>query len=261
MKTYGNEKGQYSYFAVRLYCENADRLKHLIETELEARHYAFILHDKDTYKDDNENHKKGDIKKAHYHIVINLKTKTSWNVLKNRILKVLPESNPRIRDIYDTESATLYLTHETKQAQKDGKYQYNRNDITTDDYSYWQDEETQRENKKEKVDYISTFVEKFISNGNVIRREDMETFRKEYGRDFILNFNRVMQYLEIYTGRKQSTLFTDTDLFIQATTANIMYKLETTWGLSTIITRGDDNEKRLKETDEFIQNELREYIR
>lgn len=78
MKNFGTDGGkQFSYFAVRLYCEEKNNVLDMCVNALPVRHYAFICHDKDIWKDSTEGHNAGETKKAHYHIVLNMEQKTS----------------------------------------------------------------------------------------------------------------------------------------------------------------------------------------
>lgn len=245
MKNFGKADGkQFSYFAVRLYCYDRNKVLEMCTKALPIRHYAFICHDKDIWKDSTEEHNAGDKKKAHYHLVLNMEQKISWKALQKKIYSVLgKECGAQLRDIKDTENATLYLTHNTKEAQKEGKYQYELSEVESDNYEYWLSEEAKHENKSEHVDAISEFVNVVIDNDNTIKRESMRAFQQEYGRDFILNFGKILQYLEVYTGRDKRTLTTDKELLMNAMLNNIMNKLKVTWQWDKA------EEKFAKETD------------
>lgn len=193
-KTFGTDgKGQFSYFAVRLYAPK-DRVLEAVE-KMPIRHYAFIEHDKDTYKDSTEDHNKGDKKKTHIHAVLNLEQKTGWKALKKMIEHELGEKcGVQLRDIRETDSATLYLTHETEEAKKEGKHVYDRAEVITDNYEYWLSKETKQANKQEKEDILNSFITEVLEIG-YISKEIYEKYRQKGGRDFIINNRFAVDYL------------------------------------------------------------------
>lgn len=205
-KTFGTDgKGQFSYFAVRLYGEKQEVLQAL--EKMPIRHYAFIIHDKDTYKESTETHRIGDKKDSHVHIVINLQEKTGWKKVKKMFTDILGEKCGIIlSDIKDTENATLYLTHETEQAKKDGKHIYDRSEVVTDNYEYWVSKETKQANKEEKQDSLQLFFNDCMALGYVDKEMYIQ-YIQQYGRDFIINSRFTLNALEQIWGRKGQALF------------------------------------------------------
>lgn len=61
-------------WALELYPDNENHMK-VLEYLKKADEYqiAYILHDKDVYEDDSEEHKEGDLKKPHYHVYCRLR--------------------------------------------------------------------------------------------------------------------------------------------------------------------------------------------
>lgn len=78
----------------------------------------FIMHDKDKEKD-------GTLKEAHIHLAI----KFVFNGGKtfSRMKQIFPNSH--IEEAFDWTNAVLYLTHETANAIKEGKYKYSRDSV------------------------------------------------------------------------------------------------------------------------------------
>lgn len=115
-------------FTIVLYPEDRTHVEAL-ECIKKQFSYAYILHDKDTYEKDqtNENtgeieHKKGEIKKAHWHVLITF---------------VNPRSDTTIKEIIGNEKIHIekssfyqmarYLIH----MDNPNKYQYKKQDIET----------------------------------------------------------------------------------------------------------------------------------
>lgn len=80
-------------FACELYPEDSEHLK-ILEYIKKYYEYAYILHDEDVWEDDTEEHKAGDKKKPHYHVVLNFKNARSIDKLKQELgLKHLETCN------------------------------------------------------------------------------------------------------------------------------------------------------------------------
>lgn len=94
--------------------------------------YAYILHDKDVYDEDIENdtgeHKKGDLKKRHWHVVF---SNCSGNARTNKsIAKELGLDLNYIQQCRNLDNALLYLIHYND----DDKYQYIITDVVSNIY-------------------------------------------------------------------------------------------------------------------------------
>lgn len=101
-------------FCVLLYVDN-EKHKQVIENIMNMYDYAIILHDKDY----NEN---GEIKKPHYHAIIQTKNAV-WNTALS--LKIGIELN-LIQNCRNLELALNYLIH----FNDDSKYQYDINEVS-----------------------------------------------------------------------------------------------------------------------------------
>lgn len=106
-------------FALELYPEDESHIITLnyIKNNFE---YAYILHDKDIHEEDTEEHKKGEKKKPHYHVIIAFKNARTVDSIKKELnLNYIMTCN-----FY---AYTRYLIH----LGSPQKYQYSSNDIIT----------------------------------------------------------------------------------------------------------------------------------
>ena len=70
--------------------------------------YAAILHDSDVYEEDGKDHKKGDLKKPHWHIVIRFSPNALWNTAVAKDLGIEPNYLEKCRNM---NRSLLYLVH------------------------------------------------------------------------------------------------------------------------------------------------------
>ena len=106
-------------FALELYPEDNTHVEKL-EYIKKYFDYAYILHDKDTWDEDSEEHKSGDLKKPHWHIIICFKNPRSIDSIK----KELCLNHVETCNFY---AYTRYLIHKDQPL----KYQYSELDIFT----------------------------------------------------------------------------------------------------------------------------------
>ena len=123
--------------------------------------WLYILHDKDTYTEEDEKknneHKKGTLKKAHYHIYLRLKDSTNikyiasaFNVPENFVSRVKGK----------WVDAMLYATHRNAPE----KYQYSDEEVVSNfDFTTVRDKE---EKKKSDNKYLDTIIDK-IDSGEI----------------------------------------------------------------------------------------------
>lgn len=80
---------------------------------LKKQHVSYMispLHDKDKFdKDDDRGHKKGDLKKAHYHVLLEFSGKKSFSKVKGEITKPLGSPIPEV--IHDKGMMVRYCFH------------------------------------------------------------------------------------------------------------------------------------------------------
>lgn len=96
-----------------------DKLKYQLQELLHPSTEAyFIMHDKDINED-------GTLKDKHIHLAIQFKYNCgkTFSAMKS----ILPQSH--IEQCINFTNAVLYLTHETQQAIKEGKYKYDRSEV------------------------------------------------------------------------------------------------------------------------------------
>lgn len=106
-------------FALELYPEDNTHVEKL-EYIKKYFDYAYILHDKDKWEEDTEEHKAGEIKKPHWHVIIAFKNARSVDSIK----KELELAHVETCNFY---AYTRYLIHKDQHQ----KYQYSEFDILT----------------------------------------------------------------------------------------------------------------------------------
>lgn len=106
-------------FCCELYPEDPEHLE-VLEYIKKYFEYAYILHDKDVFDDETETHKVGDIKKPHYHVILNFKNARSIDKLK----KELGLNHIETCNFY---YYARYLIHKDSPR----KFQYSEKDIIT----------------------------------------------------------------------------------------------------------------------------------
>lgn len=187
-------KGQFSYFFVRGYFQSDEEVRIALDC-VGYRHYAYICHDRDVYTDDSESHVKGDLKKKHYHLCVNLMSACSWRVLKARIEHnfVNHDLGLRVEDIHDPAEAKDYLMHCSKHSIDSGKVRYEVKEVRTDDITYWDSSQAKQEVHDEHCDYIWEFAQEVFELG-WCPPFTLHNYAKKYGRDFIFNYRRALQF-------------------------------------------------------------------
>lgn len=95
-------------FVSVLYPEDSTHVAAIEKLESGGYDYAAILHDSDTWETDGENHKKGDLKKPHWHIVIRFSPNALWNTAVAKDLGIEPNYLEKCRNL---NKALLYLVH------------------------------------------------------------------------------------------------------------------------------------------------------
>lgn len=197
---------QFSYFFLRGYFQTNEEVLRIISA-LNVRHYAFIKHDKDVYTDDSETHIRGQPKKEHYHILLNLTAHRSWKAIRTDILRLNGDCGIWCHDLQNSEQAYLYLTHSTeKSQQEEGKFQYSSANIIEDKKEYFLSKSVQEEVRQEHIDYISEFYFTCLSKGGYTAG-DIQYYASLYGRDFIFNFPRVLQAVSYTLNKDIKELF------------------------------------------------------
>lgn len=158
-------------FAMETYLEPFDFLQ-VLNSE-NVRHWAWILHDKDT-------HENGELKTAHYHIILTTPTYRSVKVVRDWFYALgvknadgMPINT--LGQIVKNESDMLaYFTHSNAPE----KYQYPEEDVQFDDADYWQKKTGAEASASD--DFVEDLIARELSPVEMARK---------YGRDYIRNYN------------------------------------------------------------------------
>lgn len=126
----------------------------------EARHWAYVLHDKD--KTD-----------PHIHIIATFPTERSFRQVTSYIDGDQNSFSQPCRDVEDT---LVYFTH---LEEGDEKFKYTWEDIVYDDKSYWK---RRTDEPTEQTDKNVEFVNDLLTN------DSLYEMACKYGRDYIKNF-------------------------------------------------------------------------
>ena len=147
----------------------------------QIRAYAYAYHDKDTRED-------GTLKEPHIHLVFGTYNQCTVSAVRRWFSGYIDSKGMEITttaqvctDIY---SMYDYLTHSTKEAREQGKYQYDKSIIQSNDK-----EGFFRASEESEFDSILLASEKLL-NGAKVR-----DVGRIFGRDFILHYGAIRQYL------------------------------------------------------------------
>ena len=142
-----------------LYPENDDHMK--VISLLSQCQAVYILHDKDVYDDVAEEHKIGDLKKPHFHVVIRFNSQRTATAVANDF-GIEPNY---FRPTSNIDKALEYLIHFNNEE----KYQYSVNDVKGDKdlirklvECVENDGQSEGDRVNDLIDYIAS-CKKFIS--------------------------------------------------------------------------------------------------
>lgn len=168
--SFRDEEKKTRTFDLVLYEEPTNVLPHLHN----VRHYAYILHNHDV------DEKTGELKKEHYHLILVFNNPRSVSGLNRELLRYL-DQNVFIEPVKNSIGCSfLYLIHESKKAQQEGKIPYKIEEVTCDDIAFWNDKA--RECCEETENTYSN--ERFIYDLYTKTPIELAVF---YGRDYIKN--------------------------------------------------------------------------
>ena len=173
-----------------------ERLDYLVSIGC-VNHYAYIVHDKDTTLNDNN---EVITKPIHTHLLIVFNQNVSVRTIKNRLLEYT-EHNIFGQPIKDKKGAYRYLTH------KDDldKYQYDASLIVEyDNYFSKYDLSSDLSLNKEYLE-INQMIDDFV----------ILTYRQlacKYGKDFIKNYKSYEYYFSLIYVQEYNLHFTHDDL-------------------------------------------------
>ncbi len=165
----------------------------------QIRCYAYAFHDKDARED-------GTLKEPHFHIVLVTYNTCTISAIRrwfcgfvdsNGDITTTAQKCTDVFEMYD------YLTHSTFQARAQGKYQYDKSIVVTNDTEYF------KANVESEFDSITLSAEMLL-NGASVR----ECGRK-FGRDFILHYPAIKKYLtDVFLLNQRADINNINDLII-----------------------------------------------
>lgn len=165
--TYLDDYTKVRRMSLQLYC-SPDRWGGVL---LNAKHFAYILHDKDINPD-------GTPKTPHYHLLLVFDNARYRNGVRNLFdLDGTDDTTINFQKMVNTSQAFQYLRHNTSKAQKEGKHLYDPSEVVCDDINFWEEITTPD----------TTPNEDFLSDLENLGAKDMAL---RYGRDYIKNYQR-----------------------------------------------------------------------
>lgn len=140
-----------------------DEIKPLLK---QAKHYAYILHDK--VKEDESNGE-------HYHIIATFEQQKSFNWIRKQVVSEQNTFTEAVKG--DIDDVLTYFAHE---GQSGHGYHYGKENIVYDDLRYWSIR-SKSGDKEENVNDV--FMDDLLSANFTV-----EKMCRKYGRDFAKNF-------------------------------------------------------------------------
>lgn len=166
-------------FSCITYLNDVQLKKCLLEHINQIRVFAYAYHDKDTKED-------GTLKEPHTHLLIvtyntcTLSAVRRWfsGYISNG--KEITTTAQKCNDIY---SSYDYLTHNTLESIAEGKYQYDKSIVVSNDYDYFKACESSE------YDNLTLACEMLLKGASV------RDCAKKFGRDFIIHYSAIRLYL------------------------------------------------------------------
>lgn len=151
----------------------------LLKHPNQIRVHAYAYHDKDVKED-------GTLKEPHFHLILITYNAHSVSAIRRWFWGYVDSTGKEITttaqicsDVFEMYD---YLTHSTRKAIEDGKYQYEKDIVQTNDPKYFQGSD------ESEFDSV-TIATEMLLNGRKVR-----DLGKIFGRDFILHYNTIRQY-------------------------------------------------------------------
>ena len=146
----------------------------LLEHSDQIKVFAYALHDKDKNED-------GTTKEPHYHIVLCLYNANTVCAIRRWFSGYIDTDGKEINTLgqkcNNVFSAYDYLTHSTPQAIEQGKYQYSKDIIHTNNQKYF------------KADETSEYDNMTLAIMDMLNNVPLKILFKKYGRDFIIHYS------------------------------------------------------------------------
>lgn len=172
-------------FSLTTYLTKSQVAEVLRRHDKQIRAYAYIEHDKDINEDLTP-------KERHIHLLLQLVNANTLDAVRKWFKGFVDAENKEINTLgqimHDASASFDYLTHDTEQAKADGKYQYNTEDIITNDKSFWENSSDYSE------DNITLALQELCQGVPLFE------VATKYGRDFIIHYQSIkMLFNDIQT--------------------------------------------------------------
>ena len=123
---------RYFWFSTILYPQEDDNHKMILDTMQEApslyQHLMYICHDRDRWTEDSLDHKKGDLKKAHTHVLRRHPRQTT----ENAVIREFGGDLNKVVGVSSPEAMLTYFLHINYLSRKEGKEVYQIDEIQGD---------------------------------------------------------------------------------------------------------------------------------
>lgn len=176
----GSVNSRYRKFSCVTYLDDIRFKLALMQHSNQIRAYAYAYHDKDLKED-------GKLKEPHIHfLIVTYNTCTISSVTRwfGRPLDDKgQEINTFVQNCSDVYYMFDYLTHNTPDCIAQGKYRYDKEIVRSNDFGYFQADE------KSSYDNITLACEMLLKG------EKVHEVAKIFGRDFILHYNTIRNYV------------------------------------------------------------------
>lgn len=169
-----NSSGRSRNFSLTSYLNESQIQMVLLQHTNQIKVFAYALHDKDKNAD-------GTPKDQHYHILLCLYNATTITAVRRWFAGYMDNNGVEVNTLgqicKDVYNAYDYLTHSTKQAITDGKYQYSKDIIKCNDKKYFQASED------------SEYDNMTLAIIDMLNNVPLKILFKKYGRDFIIHYS------------------------------------------------------------------------
>lgn len=171
--------GRYRKFSCITYLEKDNLELCLLKHQNQIRAYAYAYHDKDLKED-------GTPKEPHIHLLIVTYTTCTLSAVRRWFDGWMKDGKPvttTAQKMTDEYEMYKYLTHDTLVAKAEGKYQYDRSIVQSNNYGYF------KANEESNYDNIQIACEMLLKGTSI------HDCGKMFGRDFILHYRQIKDYL------------------------------------------------------------------
>lgn len=134
------------------------------------RHYAYILHDRDTKED-------GSPQEVHYHVLLQFNNPLSLSAVRNLFPK---EQNTLGQAMRDKADCFVYLDH----SDCPDKFHYDHALIKSDDLRYWENVECGGDNEEKLMGILD----------DILSHVPLREIARRYGRDAVIYYSRYKEF-------------------------------------------------------------------